>query len=85
MVIDVEIGDPAERLHALAREQPVAFVVLTADEQGRDAWGLGDVAARTLAGTSAGAIIMRPGVTLGRLARILVPLDGTPSTAAAAG
>jgi len=85
MVIDVAVGDPAERLHALAAAQPAAFMVLTADEHGRDPCDIGDVAARTLAATSTGAIVMRPGATLGRLARILVPLDGTPSTAAALG
>lgn len=87
MVIDTATGDPAERLDALVREHPVAFVVLTADDQGRDACSLGDVAARTLAATttSCGVILVRPGVTLGRVARILVPLDGTPSTAAALG
>ncbi|MFT3773710.1 MAG: universal stress protein [Minicystis sp.] len=83
MVIDVDVGDPADRLQAMASAQPIAFLVLTADEHGRDACGIGDIAARTLAAVSAGAIILRPGATLGRLQRILVPLDGTPSTAAA--
>jgi nucleotide-binding universal stress UspA family protein len=83
MVIDVDVGDPAERLHAHTHAHPVAFMILAADEEGRDALHVGDVAARTLASTFAGAIVLRPGATLARLSRILVPLDGTPSTAAA--
>lgn len=83
MVLDVATGDPAERLPAIASDQPVAFLVLSADDEGRDACGLGDIATRTLAATTAGAVVVRPGVSLDRLARILVPLDGTPSTAAA--
>lgn len=83
MVIDVDVGDPAERFVDLACAQPVAFVVLSADEEGRDACGLGEIASRAMAGATAGAIVMRAGASLPRLARILVPLDGTPSTAAA--
>jgi hypothetical protein len=83
MVIDVEVGDPADRVVALVERQPVAFVVLAADEHGRDVCGIGDVAARTLAATVTGAVVLRPGESLPRLERILVPLDGTPSTAAA--
>lgn len=83
MVIDVDVGDPAERLHAIAQAQPVAFLVLAAEERGRDDWDLGDVVSRAMASTHTGVIMMRPGVALSRLSRILVPLDGTPSTAAA--
>jgi len=83
MVINVDVGDTADRVRAHVEAQPVAFVVLAADEHGRDACGIGDVAARTLAGAGIGAIVMRPGASLSRLERILVPLDGTPSTAAA--
>jgi nucleotide-binding universal stress UspA family protein len=85
MVIDVAVGDPAERLHALATAQPVAFMVLTAEDGGHDPCGLGDVAARAIAASTTGALLMRPGASLAGLSRILVPLDGTPSTAAALG
>ncbi|APR83788.1 Hypothetical protein A7982_09137 [Minicystis rosea] len=83
MVIDVAVGDPAERLHALTSTHPVAFLVLVAEEEGRDLCGLGDVASRTLAATNTGVIVLRPHTTLAPVKRILVPLDGTPSTAAA--
>jgi nucleotide-binding universal stress UspA family protein len=83
MVLDVEVGDPAERLGALARAEPVAFVVVPAESGGGDACGLGETAARTLTEASTGVIVVRPGASVGRLRRILVPLDGAPSTAAA--
>lgn len=85
MVIDVEVGDPAERLSTLACADPIAFVVLAADDDGRDACRVGEIAARALARATAGAIIVRSGASLSRLERILVPLDGTPSTASALG
>ena len=83
MVIDVAVGDPAERLRVLTSAHPVAFLLIVADENGRDLCGLGDVASRTLAATSAGVIILRPSTKLVTVKRILAPLDGTPSTAAA--
>jgi nucleotide-binding universal stress UspA family protein len=83
MVLDVDVGDPADRINAATRAQPVAFLVLVAACGGGDACGLGDLAARMLEGADAGAIILRPGTRLGAIRRILVPIDGTPSTAAA--
>ncbi len=83
MVLDVDVGDPAERIEAATRSQPVAFVVLVAAGTGCDACGLGDLAARMLEGAGAGAVILRPGTGLGPNPLILVPIDGTPSTAAA--
>ena len=83
MVLDVDVGDPAERINAATRLQPVAFVVFVAACGGGDACGLGELAARMLAGADAGAIILRPGTGLGPIRRILVPVDGKPSTAAA--
>lgn len=85
MVIDVEVGDPGERLSKLACDDPISFVVLTADDEGRDACRIGEIAARAIAKATAGAIVVRAGASLTRLERILVPLDGTPSTAAALG
>jgi nucleotide-binding universal stress UspA family protein len=83
MVLDVDVGDPIERLQMLLRLQPSSFVVLSAEREGRDASGLGELAARTLAETRASALVLRRGVPLDRVRRILVPIDGTPSMAAA--
>ena len=84
VVLDVEVGDPAERIVGLAARAPGAFVVLAAERRTRrDACGLGEIAARA-AGDGDGRRDRRaPGRACStRLARILVPLDGTPSTAA---
>lgn len=83
MVIDVAIGDPADRLRAAVLAQPTAFLVLSGEPHRIGA--AGDLAVRALGGSAAGAIVIRPGASLARLDRILVPLDGTPSTAAALG
>ncbi len=83
MVIDVDVGDPAERINAATRTRPVALLVLIAEREGRDACGLGELTAHILTGADAGAIVLRPGFPLGPIRRILVPIDGTPSMAAA--
>jgi nucleotide-binding universal stress UspA family protein len=83
MVLHVDVGDPAERLQALTRAEPVAFLVLGAESHGRDLCGLGETAARIITATEAGAVVVRPGTSLRKLRRILVPLDGRPSTAEA--
>ena len=83
MVLDVEVGDPGERVAAMVRSQPVAFVVISAPEEAPDPCGLGEHGARMLASASSGAIVVRPGMRVGPVRRILLPLDGTPSTARA--
>jgi nucleotide-binding universal stress UspA family protein len=83
IVLDVDVGDPAERTSAATRSQPIAFVVVVAEGCGRDDCGIGEIAARTLAETCAGMVVVRPGTWLGPIDRIMVPIDGTPSTAAA--
>jgi nucleotide-binding universal stress UspA family protein len=83
MVIEVAVGDVAERIAESSREGSVAFVVLPVDSEGPDPCGLGLLAARALRTAGSSVIIVRPGHRSRRLARILVPLDGTPSTAAA--
>ncbi len=83
MVLDVAVGDPAECVTAIARSHPSAFVVLCAESQGRDVCGLGETVARTLTESVIGALILRPGGSLRGIKRILVPFDGTPSTATA--
>jgi nucleotide-binding universal stress UspA family protein len=83
MVLDVDVGDPAERINAATRTQAVAFLVLIAEREGRDACGVGELTAHILAGADSGAIVLRSGTSLGAIRRILVPIDGTPSMAAA--
>ena len=83
MVLDVEVGDPAERLAASTQANAVTFLVLPAESEGPDPCGLGVVAARALQQAGSGVIVVRPSHARRRLARILVPLDGTPSMAAA--
>ncbi len=85
MVIDVEVGDVVECLARAARAEPTSILVISADatEGSADALGLGEVAARTLSESLCGVVIVRPGMARPlRIARILLPLDGTPSTAA---
>lgn len=83
IVLDVDVGDPAERLDALTRSMSVAFVVLAAEEAGADACALGGTALRALGRMSTSVVIVRPSSVLAQIRRILVPLDGTPSAAAA--
>lgn len=83
VVIDVEVGDAAERIAARTQAREVAFLVLPAESSGLDPCGLGEVAAGALSRAGSAVIIVRPGTRPRRLARILLPLDGTPSTAAA--
>jgi nucleotide-binding universal stress UspA family protein len=83
MVLDVEVGDPGERVAAMVQSQPVAFVVISAPEEAPDPCRLGEHGARMLASASSGAIVVRPGMRVGQVRRILLPLDGRPSTARA--
>jgi len=83
IVLDVEVGDPSERISAVTAAQPTSFVIMPAEQGGADICGLGEVAARTIAEATTGVIVVRPSASPPHLDRILVPLDGTPSTAAA--
>jgi nucleotide-binding universal stress UspA family protein len=83
MVLDVVVGDTAECLAECSRARSAAFLVLPVDRGGTDPCGLGHVAAKALRHAGSGVIIVRPGCSPRPLARVLVPLDGTPSTAAA--
>jgi nucleotide-binding universal stress UspA family protein len=83
MVLDVAVGDAVEQIAESSRASSVAFLVLPAESDGVDPCGLGPLAARALRHSGVGAIIVRPGAAPRRLQRILVPLDGTPSTASA--
>ena len=83
MVLDVQVGDPADCMTHATHAHPVAFVVLVAERDARDPCGLGQLAVRTLAGSGVGTIVLKPGARLGPIRRILMPIDGTPSMAAA--
>jgi nucleotide-binding universal stress UspA family protein len=85
MVLEVEVGDLAERLVRIAAERPVAFLVLPVEGEGADVCGLGREAQEALFASVSGVIVVRPGAGARPIRRILVPLDGTPSTAAALG
>jgi nucleotide-binding universal stress UspA family protein len=88
LVLDVEVGEPADRHVARAAPQPQTHIVLPAPPENLspDPLALGRLASRVLtAHTSVGGVIVvrgeaRPSPKLGR---ILVPLDGTPTTARA--
>jgi nucleotide-binding universal stress UspA family protein len=82
VVLDVAVGDPIERLVAAVEEHPTAFVIIGAEPSAGGELGLGDFVTRALEVSSAPLLIVRPGARA-RIDRILVPLDGTPSTAIA--
>jgi nucleotide-binding universal stress UspA family protein len=82
VVLDVAVGDAAERLVELAQAQPTSLFVVSAPDAQVDPLGLGSSAARALAGSPAAIIVVRENMRIpDRLSHILVPLDGTPSTA----
>jgi nucleotide-binding universal stress UspA family protein len=81
-VLDVEEGDPAERIVAFTATNPTAFVVVGAESGHAEGLGVGELAAQMLARTTVPVLVARPRARAG-LSRILVPLDGTPSTASA--
>ncbi len=83
VILHFDVGDPAERVVAYANAHPGAALVVSGGDP--DAGhGLAPAASRLLFETSAPVFVIRRAVPE-RIARILVPLDGTPSTAAALG
>ena len=81
-VLDIEEGDPAGRLLEISDLHPTAFLVVGADPAAGDKLGVGCFAARAIEDSNTPVLVVRPGTTV-KLERILVPLDGTPSTASA--
>jgi nucleotide-binding universal stress UspA family protein len=88
-VLRERCGDPAGTILAAAAEPDVALVVLTTHGGGTEAErDLGSVAAAVVAGATHPVLLVRPEAMaqqMGRvtpLRRLLVPLDGTPATAA---
>lgn len=83
----VELGRPEDEILRVIDDPEVALVVITTHgrEVGRDG-RLGGVTAAVVAHTTRAVLIVRPaggGPPSGDLRRLLLPLDGTPSTAAA--
>jgi nucleotide-binding universal stress UspA family protein len=88
VVLDVVTGDLGERLVAAAEERPGTIVVVPAPAPGTatDPLGLGELGVRALEATHTGVIVVRPGAYVPEhIGRVLLPLDGTPSTASAIG
>lgn len=81
-VLDVEEGEPAGRLLEISDLHPTAFLIVGADPSAGDKLGVGSVAMRAIEESNTPVLVVRPGATA-KLQRILVPLDGTPSTASA--
>lgn len=86
LVLHVATGDPGEALTGALAAQAAAYVVVGSapvaapDER----VGLGELAARALEIATSGVFLLGVAPAPGsRLSRILLPLDGTPSTAAA--
>lgn len=82
VVLDVAIGEPIERLVDFTEANPTAFVIVGADPDVPGELGVGEFATRAIERSRAPIILVRPDART-KLERILVPLDGTPSTASA--
>lgn len=85
VVLDVEVGDPADRLAASARDPGTLFVVVPIDPDDPDELGVGRIAHDVLRAADAAVLLVPPGREAPRLERILLPLDGTPRTAGSIG
>jgi nucleotide-binding universal stress UspA family protein len=86
VVLDIAVGeDPGEALVAAADSRSTAFVVIASapGELPDERLGVGELAARALLGAICGVVILGEAMPVSPLRRILLPLDGTPSTAAA--
>jgi len=85
LVLDVAVGEPREALAAALAGHAASFVVVgSAIEDARAGrLGLGDLAERALSVAGCGVVLVGAGGPAPRLRRMLLPLDGTPSTAAA--
>lgn len=82
----VAAGLPSETILRAAADPAVRFLVLTTHSGGLEpGHRLGDVAERVVAGMTAPLVLVRPEapVVQRELKRLLLPLDGTPKTAAA--
>jgi nucleotide-binding universal stress UspA family protein len=97
LVLDIAAGEPLEALASALAAQPAGYVVVSAALEGSATaapritsrlasggrLGLSDVAQRALEIATCGVLLVAGGGPAARLRRVLLPLDGTPSTAAA--
>ncbi|WP_437742401.1 universal stress protein [Sorangium sp. So ce302] len=86
MVLDVEASDdPAGALASAVASCGTALVIVAshADEPMDERFGVGRLAARALESAALGVVVIREDPSPPRLQRILLPLDGNPSTASA--
>lgn len=85
LVLDVAAGDPGEALAAALTTRAAAYVIVAAAPGGGpdDHLGVGDLAQRALEIACGGVVILDPRAGAAQIRRILLPLDGTPSTASA--
>ena len=81
IVLDVEEGDPARRLVEISDHAPNGLFGRRCGSYRRGQIRRGVFATRAIEESNAPVLVVRPGA-LAKLQRILVPLDGTPSTAA---
>ena len=88
LVLEQVTGDAAERIVRLARDcQSVLIVMCTHTRQKKPRGAIGSVAARVLQDASCPVVLVRPqrGTHPWALRQIVLPHDGTPTSAAALG
>jgi nucleotide-binding universal stress UspA family protein len=85
LVLEVAAGDPGEALAAALTARAAAYVIVAAAPAGApgDDLGVGHLAQRALEIAHGGVVILDPRAGAAQIRRILLPLDGTPSTASA--
>lgn len=87
MVLDVAVSaDPGAALAAATEGGSTGLVVVVASEPEEaldERFGVGALAAHALQSMVCGVVVIRPSLCPSQLRRILLPLDGMPSTAAA--
>lgn len=82
----VEAGEVAQKILAAAEESDVVLLVLTTHVDSiREGRHLGSVAQAVVVGANSPVLLVRPeaGLAYRELRRLLLPVDGTPKTAAA--
>ena len=84
-VLEVAAGDPGKALALALSMHEAAYVIVPAAPAcaDDDYLGVGDLARSALELGSCGVILLDPRVSTPHIRRILLPLDGTPSTASA--
>lgn len=86
VVLNVAVTDDPRGALTAATESGATGLVIVASEPGEaldERLGLSALAAHALQSMACGVVVIRPSLCPSRLRRILLPLDGMPSTAAA--